>query len=340
MTTQTKSSRWTLRLLGAALATAVALPAWAEVNEVRIAQQFGVGYLPLQVMKNQGLMEKHAKDAGLGDIKVTWARFGGGAAMNDALISGNLDFASGGVGPLVTIWAKTRGNLDVRGVAALNAMPLYLNTTNPDVKTLADFTGKDKIALPAVKVSIQAVTLQMGAAQAFGMDQYNKLDSLTVSMKHPDGMAALLSGGSEVNAHFTSAPFMYIELRDPKVRKVVSSYEILGGPSTFNTIWARAVFRDENPKTYQAFVDALKEAMEFIKADPEKSAEIYITESNSKEDKAFILEIINDPENEFTTTPKNVMKYADFMNQIGSIKNKPADWSELFFPEVHDQPGS
>src|SRR5690606_22724381 len=126
----------------------------------------------------------------------------GGASMNDALLSGNLDFASGGVGPLLIIWDRTRGNLDVKGVAAINAMPLYLNTRNPKVKSIEDFTDQDKIAMPAAKVSIQARTLQMAAAKIWGIENYDRLDRLTVSMKHPDGVAAMLSGGS-ITAHLT-----------------------------------------------------------------------------------------------------------------------------------------
>ena len=88
--------------------------------------------------------------------------------MNEALISGNLDFASGGVGPLVTAWARTKGNQDIKGICALNSMPLYLNSINPNVKTIKDFTDKDRIALPAVRVSMQAVILQMAAEKVFG----------------------------------------------------------------------------------------------------------------------------------------------------------------------------
>ena len=131
------------------------------------------------VMEEQKLIEKYAKANGV-DVSVGWAKFAGGNVMNDALLSDSLQFASGGVGPFVTLWAKTRGNLDVKAVAAINSMPLYLNTRNPAVKSIKDFTDKDKIALPAVKVSIQAVTLQMAAEKAFGEGQQNKLD-------HADG---------------------------------------------------------------------------------------------------------------------------------------------------------
>src|SRR6266576_3188819 len=138
------------RLLMFVLALAVLSPAAsAELAEINVAQQYGIGYLSLMVMEDQKLIEKHAKAAGV-DVKVAWAKFAGGNVMNDALLSNSLQFASGGVGPMVTMWARTKGNLDVKAVAAINSMPIYLNTRNPNVKSLKDFTEKDKIALPAV----------------------------------------------------------------------------------------------------------------------------------------------------------------------------------------------
>ena len=309
-----------------------------EVKELRIAKQFGISYLPITVLEERKLIEKHVKAAGLGDIKVEWSRLSAGAPMNDALISGNLDLASGGVGPLVTVWARTKGNLNVKGVSAINSMPLYLNTINPAVKTIKDFTDKDRIALPAVKVSIQAVTLQMAAEKLLG--KHDALDRLTVSMSHPDGMAAMMSGRSEITGQFSSAPFQYQQLEDQRVRRVLSSYEVLGGPATFNTIWATSAFHDKNPKTYKAFLSALEEAMTFINGDKKQAASLWIKAENSKLPQEFVEKILNDSDNVFTTTPQNVMKYAEFMHKVGSIKEKPAAWSELFFPEIHGKRGS
>src|ERR1700730_2749389 len=133
----------------------------AEVSEVTIADQFGIAYLPLMVMQNQKLLEKHAQAAGLGAVKVNWAKFGGAGMMNDALLSGSVDFGVAGIPALVLMWEKTRGTFDVRGVSAINNTPMYLNTRNPNIKNIGDFTDKDKIALPSAKVSIQAITLQM-----------------------------------------------------------------------------------------------------------------------------------------------------------------------------------
>jgi len=331
------AARWTTLLAAACL---VAMPAArAEVSEINVAQQYGISYLPLMIMEDQKLIEKHAKAAGV-DVKVGWARFAGGNVMNDALLSNSLQFASGGVGPFVTLWAKTRGNLDVKAVSAINSMPLYLTTRNPAVKTLKDFTSKDKIALPAVKVSIQAVTLQMAAEKAFGEGQQFRLDPFTVTMSHPDGQAALLSGQSEIDAHFSSPPFQYQQLERPEIHRVLNSYDVLGGPATFNVVWTTSKFRNDNPKLYAAFVAALDEATAIINRDKRAAAETYLRLSKEKSSADSILKMLNDPEIVYTTTPQNVMKYVDFMYKIGSIKAKPESWKDLFFPNIHSAPGS
>jgi NitT/TauT family transport system substrate-binding protein len=311
----------------------------AEMGEIKVAQQYGIGYLPLMIMEEQKLIEKHAKAAGV-DVKVSWTRFAGGNVMNDALLSNSLQFASGGVGPVVTLWARTRGNLDVKAVGALNSMPLYLNTRNPAVKTLRDFTEKDKIALPAVKVSIQAITLQMAAEKVFGEGQHNKLDALTVSMSHPDAQTALLSGASEITAHFGSPPFQYQQLQKPGIHTVVNSYDVLGGPATFNLVWTTSRFRSENPKVYEAFTKALDEAMQIINRDKRAAAEAYLRISKDKDSVEDIQKMLNDPGIVFTTTPQNMMKYVAFMLKTGSIKNKPDSWKDLFFPNAHGLQGS
>jgi NitT/TauT family transport system substrate-binding protein len=325
--------------VAAALSLAILPAAHAEVSEIHVSRQYGISYLPLMIMEDQKLIEKHAKASGV-DVKVDWSKFASGAVMNDALLSGNLQFASGGVAPFTTLWAKTRSNLDVKAVAAINSMPLYLVTNNPKVKTLKDFTDKDKIALPAVKVSIQAVTLQMAAEKAFGAGQEHKLDHLTVSMSHPDGETALLSGKSEITAHLSSPPFQYQELEHKGMHRVLNSYDVLGGPATFNVVWTTAKFHDENPKVYAAFVAALDEATAQINGNKRAAAETYLRISKDKDSLDDILKMLNDPEIKYTTTPNNVMKYVDFMHKIGSIKVKPDSWKDMFFPNAQKLSGS
>jgi NitT/TauT family transport system substrate-binding protein len=348
MTKIARGGRPSGRGLITGLATGVAVawlaagitPAAAEVSELRVAQQFGISYLPLTIMQSLNLIEQEAGKLGVKGLKVTWAQLGGGSAMNEALLSGSIDYVSGGIAPLLTLWSKTKGRQDVKAVSSLNSMPLYLNTVNPDVKSLKDFTGRDRIGLPAVKVSIQAVTLEMAAEQAFGVGNHAKLDPLTVSMKHPDGMMAMMSGRSEITGHFTSAPYMYQELADPRVHRVVNSFDVLGGPATFNVVWAAKKFHDANPLVNRAFLAALGDAVELIKTDPHRAAEIYLKAEPQKMSLEYVEQMLKDPENIFTMVPQNTMKYADFMARIGVMENRPQSWQDLFFPEIHDLPGS
>lgn len=310
----------------------------AEANEIRVAQQYGISYLPMLIIENSKLIEKHAKAEGLGDVKVTWAKFAGANVMNDALLSGSLDIASAGVPPAVTLWAKTKG--DIKLVAAMNSMPNLLNTRNPAVKSIRDFTEKDKIAVPAVKVGFQPVVLQMAAEKEFGEGQQFKLDPLTVSLSHPDGFTALTSGTGEITAHFTAPPFSSQELEKPGVRTVLNSYDVLGGPATFNVLYATRKFHDANPKLYGAFLKAFDEATAIINRDKRAAAQTYLTLSKDKDSVEDIYNILKDPQVIFTLTPQNVTKFSDFLYKIGSIKQKPATWKELFFPEVHNLQGS
>ena len=143
------------------------IPAHAETAQLRIAQQFGVSYLPLIVAKERGLIEKAAEKAGIPAPKLEWIQLSGAAAMNEALISGSLDIATAGVAPMITTWAKTRGTANVIGVVALGSVPNVLTTTNPNVKSIKDFTEKDRIALPAVKIGFQPQVLQMAAEKSW-----------------------------------------------------------------------------------------------------------------------------------------------------------------------------
>jgi len=333
---------WCARVAAIVLAASQGIASLhAEVTGVRVARQYGIGYLQVMVMEREKLLEKQAKARGLGELSVTWSTFTDGAMANDAIISGNLDFVAGGLGSFITLWDRTRESLGVKGVAALNSMPMLLNTRNPGVHTIKDLTDQDRIAVAGVKVSSQAVTLQLAAAQAFGDASWDRLDALTVNMAHPTAMQALLSGRSEITAHFASPPYQYEELKHPGVRTLLNSYDIWGGPQTFIAVWTTSKFRDQNPKTYAAFLAAVAQATELINKDRLAAAKIYLQMTGDKSMSAEDLaRMLADPQLRFTLTPENVVKFASFRARMGSIKTRPDSWKDLFFPDLHHLPGS
>jgi len=300
-----------------------------------------MGYLQLNVMEHQQLIEKHAKALGLSDVKVSWFTFNGPSAVNDALISGNIDIASGGVPGLLTLWSRTKGTpQEVRGIAALSSQPFLLNSRNPAIKTIAGFKDGDKIAVPAVKSSVQAITLQMAAARAFGIKEFSKLDALTVSMTPPDATIALMSGGSEVTSAFSVPPFQYQQLENPAVHTVLNSFDVIGGSHSFTVAWTSAKFRDGNPVLYKALIAAFGEATAIVNMDKRAAGALWIEDSKSKLPLDMVAKLVAGSQVQWTLVPENAMKFADFMTEVGTLKTKPASWKDYFFPEIYDLKGS
>jgi NitT/TauT family transport system substrate-binding protein len=325
--------RQTIIALCAALAATAATSVRAEVSEITIAQQYGVSFLPLMLMEKSGLVEKHATQLGLPGITVKWAKVAGPSVMNDGLISGALHFASHGAPSLITLWDKTHGQ--IKGVAALTTYPLYLVTRDPDVKTIKDFTAKDKIAVPSVKISTQAIMLQMASAKAFGENEYGKLDPLTISLSHPDATLAFLGNTAGVNTHFSTSPFYETEIKVPGAHLITTSYEILGGPATALLLTASAKFRDANPKAYKAVFDALSEAIDTVNKDKRAAAKLYLEVAHDmKTSVDDIVTMIGDKDYAFTLRPEKVFATALFMAKIGSIKQAPGSIDDLFFPGI------
>lgn len=325
---------------GFALAGAVAGPAAAAEGQLRIAKQFGVVYLLLNVAEDRKLIEKHGKAAGI-DIKVDYVQLSGGSAVNDALLSGNVEIASAGVGPLFTLWDRTHGRQAVKGVASLGNFPYYLVSNRPEVKTIADFTEKDRIAVPAVGVSVQARILQWASAGLWGDKAFAKLDRISVAVPHPEATAAIVKGGTEITGHFGNPPFQEQELAgNPNAHIVLNSYDVQGGPASSTVLYATEGFYKDSPKTYAAFVDALDEAAKFITAEPEKAADIYIKANTSKIDRDLLLKVIRNPEVAFKIEPQNTLGLGRFMHRVGAIRNEPRTLEDYFFVNPRVAAGS
>jgi NitT/TauT family transport system substrate-binding protein len=321
----------------AAVLGILALPhqARAEATELRVAKQFGSAYMQFFIMQDQKMIEKHAKAAGLGDVSVEWATFRSSDVMNDALISGSVDFVCLGIPGIITIWSKTKGTpIEVKAATGFNVSPLMLMVRDPSIKSLRDFKDNQKIAMPAVKVSMQAIILQMAAAKEFGMAKFNALDHLTVSMAHPDATAAMLGGPSEIVANFSSAPFQYRQMKNPNIRRLLTSTDLFEGGLSFNVIAATGKFRAQNPKLYGVFLAALKEATDYINADKKRAAALYLKASGDKMPVDELVEILNDPAIQYTTKVTGISAFVDFMAKTGTLKSPPADWRDIFFPEA------
>lgn len=322
-----------------ALAFALAPRAAPAAEQLRVATQFGLSYLPLIVMQHDKLWESEARKLGA-DISVEYRQLGGGASLNDALLSDSVNLVAGGTAPMLFIWDRTVGTFNVQAIAALNASPMAILTNKPDVKSLADFAPNDKIAVPSIRVSMQALALMKASEKEFGAGQTDRLADKTVAMQHPDALAALIAPNSPIAAYVSSSPFQEVALEKPGIRKLTDSFAAFDGPSTFSVVYAKADFARSHPDWTRAFYAALKQAMDAIASDPAASVDKYIEVTGDRTDRALLLSIMSRPDFTFTSTPQRTLDLAQFMHRAGLLKHDPKSWKDFFAEAVHDQSGS
>jgi NitT/TauT family transport system substrate-binding protein len=313
----------------------------AEASTVRLVRQYGLPHVPLMVMQHENLVEKHAARLGLPSLKTDWPTLGGPGAMIDGLLSGQVDFGVVGTPGLATLWDKTYGTPNqMKALSCVQLQPFFLVTNDAAVKTIADFGPDDRIAVPTVKISAQALCLQMAAAQVWGDANYDKLDPLTVTLDHPQAAVGVMSGKSPVNSHYAVSPFYYYELATPGVHLVLKSSQTLGGPHVNGNLVASPPFARDNPKIAQAVLAAQEEANDMIRQRPRGVAEIYIADAKDKHPIDEMQKIIVDPDNIWTTVPQKLMTFALFMHKVGRLKHAPDRWQDMFLPYVQDGVGS
>jgi|SRR5882672_2055033 len=326
--------------LAMAALTAFAAPAGAQQkSDISITRQPGILYLPSHVMEKQHLIEKEAEKLGVANLKVTWANLSGGGAQTDALLSGNVDIVNTGVGNLLLLWDRTKGG--VKGIVANSALPLALITRNPGIRTLQDYGPNDRIAVPTLKVSTQAILLQMAAEKAFGPDQTTKLDANAVQLGHPDAAIAMANPQGELTSHFAAPPFSYYELKNVKGAHIVlSSPDVIGGPLTQSQFFTTTKFADANPKVIAAIKAATFSAIDFIRKDTRAAVEIYREITQDKTSVDDIMEMLKQPGMmEWNAAPQGTMKFAAHLHKVGTLKTMPKAWTEYYLPTTADLPG-
>jgi NitT/TauT family transport system substrate-binding protein len=311
-----------------------------EIGELRIGYGFGIGFLPLMVIENLHLVEKHSKAATGEATTAAFTRFSGSAAMQDAVLSGAIDIGGYGVPALLIAWEKTRGTArEIIGLAGITTGRLVLVTNNPAVAGIKDLGPNDRIAMPAT-ISPQMYVLEMAAEKEFGAGAYDRFKSAVVSLPHPEAVKALLSR-LEITAYFSSAPFTQIVLRDPGVHPILDSETVFGGKGSFLVMAMAKRFADKSPGLVKAALAAIEEADSLIREDPHRAAEIYLSvEPSSSMTVDFIEGILKSSSGDFGAEVHGVKAYADALARLGQLRAPPASWRDIFHPVLGDRDGS
>jgi NitT/TauT family transport system substrate-binding protein len=311
-----------------------------QKTEISLSRQPGIFYMPTHIIEKQKLIEKHAAALGVPGITTKWITFSGGGAQTDALLAGGVDILNTGTGNLLLLWDRTRGG--VKGIVATSAQPMMLISRDANIKSLRDFGPSDKIAVPTVKISTQAIVLQIAVAETFGPDQWSKLDANTVQLGHPDAYAALSNSQHEVRNHFSIPPYTFLEMKNvPGAHVVLYSPDVMGGPLSQAQFFTTTKFADANPKIVQAVRDATKEAQDLIRNDTKTAVEIYKEITGDKTSTEDLLAWLREPGMmEWNLEPQGTMKFAAHLFKTGTLKTQPKAWTDYYLPVAHDLKGS
>jgi NitT/TauT family transport system substrate-binding protein len=325
---------------GVSLVAAPAIVRAQAPLTVSLVQQRGLLYLPVDMMVTGGVLQQESTKLGLGKVEATARTLSGPAPIIDALLSGSADYGTAALPSVLTLWDKTHGTPnEIRAVGAMSNGAMVLYTINPNVKTIADFTEKDRIAVPSVRISFNSMMLEMAAEKLW--NDPHRLDHLTVGLGHADAVAALSAGygSATVTAHIGVQPFTDRGLKLPGAHVVADSREVFGGPLTQVCLLASRQTKDRNPTLFKAVANALEVSIKACSADKQAAAVLWKKAQNASESVDELVTLLNDPGFEFTSQPHRIAYFAAFLNRIGSMKAKVGDWKELFWETAYDQQG-
>jgi NitT/TauT family transport system substrate-binding protein len=320
------------KVLLALLIATIGTPALAQ-QEVRIGIGFGIAFLPTYLCQELMLVEKEAKAAGL-NVRTSYQRFSGSGPMQDAIVSGAIDMGPYGAAALLIAWEKEKNTpRQTFAVSGVTTLPLVLVTNRANVRSISDLKATDRIAMPSL-VSPQMYLLQMESEKVFGPGQYDKLRTQVVALPHSESINALLSGSTDVTTYFSSAPFTQAALKSPKIHSILTSSDVMG-QSSFLIMGATKRYIEANPKMPGVIAKAIDTAATIIKTDPKRAAEIYLKYEPSKTlDVAAVEAILKELADDFGSSVHGVQAYADFMGELGQLKNPPKSWKDIVTPSI------
>lgn len=276
-----------------------------------IADQFGLAYAPLEVMKAYGFLEEELKNANL-DVEIVWQKFGNTSAIREAMLSGDLDVGFVGIPPFLI---GLDNGMDWKIISGLSESQVSLITKDSSINKLADLTKEHSIILPQPG-SIQHILLQMAAETQLG--DFSAFDDRLVALSHPDGVVAFESGGEE-QLHFTAPPYIDKDLNVSGARTILEGKDSVGADYTFIVGICQREFYEQKV-FYEVFKSALKRSIEEVELGSDEVvtllSEVYeIPISELKAD--LKAETIH-----YSEEVKGLDRFAEFMYKTGTLSRK------------------
>lgn len=291
----------------------------AKDDTFTIAEQFGIAYAPLNIMKELGILEKK-----LPGVSIEWKQFGGPTAIREGMLNGEIDFGFMGISPVLI---GIDNGMDWKYATGISSNQVAIVTDRPELQSLSDFTPEDKIAILSPGCT-QHVLLCMLAQKE--LSDARCLDQQTVSMTHPDAANALISD-TEIAAHVATPPYIQEELSHG-MHIIADGEDIMGEPFTFISGVAMTQFYENHRDWYDAFIEALEESVDYINNNKDEAAKHLAPVYGISEEE--LLEQMGYNGTIYSTKLSGIEKMSRAMEETGFIKKAPA-FEDIIFDNVN-----
>lgn len=313
-----------IRTFAAALALGLALPTVAATVTVegitidtlpqvtgtyQFAHGFGLIYGAMPVARQLGIVEKMLPNA-----KIEWQNIFTTAQQRDAMLAGRLHFGSCTPGPFLQSWDK---GVDWKWVQTTGGFDGYLMVKKDGPNSVLDFIGTAKKMSPGPNTA-QYFTVQEILRKA-GKD-VKALDRNWANLPHPDAMQALIAG--QLDGHFATSDFA-LRLEEAGMKKIATVKDTWGGSLYAVGACALTKTMQEHPDLTRSYALALRKVVEWMKANPEKAAEMMSKSTGGKVPAAEFVKYLKSTTYESYTQNADLKTQATAMKTFGSIERVP-----------------
>jgi len=246
---KTFTLRFTL-LAAAALASHAAL---AQETKVGIGISGWTGFAPLTLAKEAGIFKKNGLDVTISKIPQKDRHL--------AIASGAIQCAA----TTVETWIAWNAN----GVPTTQIFQLDKSfgadgmVVKPTIVRIADLKGK------TVAADAPGTATYFTLAWMLKKNGLTLKDVTVVNLAPQAAANAMIAGTAQIDAAMTYEPFLSAVRAKPEAGKIIAT--TLDYPMVMDTFGCTPKFLAENPKAAQTLADSYFQALEMIKADPQKA---------------------------------------------------------------------
>jgi NitT/TauT family transport system substrate-binding protein len=247
---------FTARLALVATAALAATGASAQDTKVAIGMSGWTGFAPLTLAKEAGLFAKRGLDVTIKKIPQKDRHL--------ALASGDIQCAA----TTVETWIVWSAN----GIPTTQIFQLDKSygadgmVVKPAVAKIADLKGK------TVAASAPGTAPYFTLAWMLRKNGLSVKDVNVVNLEPQAAANAMIAGTANLDAAMTYEPYLSAVREKPEAGKIIAT--TLDYPMIMDTFGCTPKFLADNPKAARALADAYFDALDMIKANPQKAFEI------------------------------------------------------------------